>query len=59
MRIESTKDYGLEDNVSILLLLLFFTPASFKSEKINNTTAKSSGLFACEKITFARSFCSK
>ena len=57
MSIESTKDYGLE--VTCILLLLFFTPASFKSEKINNITTKSLGLLAFEKITFAESFCSK
>ena len=33
-----------------------FTAASFKSGKINNITAKSSGLFACEKITFEEPF---
>ena len=33
-----------------------FTAASFKSGKINNITARSSGLFACEKITFEEPF---
>ena len=33
-----------------------FTAAGFKSGKINNITAKSSGLFACEKITFEEPF---
>ena len=33
-----------------------FTAASFKSGKINNITAMSSGLFACEKITFEEPF---
>ena len=33
-----------------------FTAASFKSGKINNITAKSSGLFPCEKITFEEPF---
>ena len=32
------------------------TAASFKSGKINNITARSSGLFACEKITFGGPF---
>ena len=41
---------------AMLLLLFFFTAASFKSGKINNITAKSSGLFACEKITFEEPF---
>ena len=33
-----------------------FKAVSFKSGKINNTTAISSGLFACEKITFEEPF---
>ena len=33
-----------------------FTAASFKSGKINNIIAMSSGLFACEKITFEEPF---
>ena len=33
-----------------------FTAASFKSGKINNITARSSGLFACEKITFGEPY---
>ena len=33
-----------------------FTAASFKSGKINNITAKSSGLFPCGKITFEEPF---
>ena len=35
-----------------------FTAASLKSGKINNINAKSSGLFACEKITFEELFSS-
>ena len=34
----------------------FSFKASFKSGKINNITAMSSGLFACEKITFEEPF---
>ena len=33
-----------------------FAAASFKSGKINNITARSSGLFAFEKITFKEPF---
>ena len=33
-----------------------FTAVSFKSGKINNITAMSSGLFSCEKITFEEPF---
>ena len=33
-----------------------FTAASFKSGKINSITARSSELFACEKITFEEPF---
>ena len=38
------------------LFCFSFTAASFKSGKINNITAMSSGLFACEKITFEEPF---